>query len=86
MIEQLPSILFNRGMSPADLWDGIAPGTWLIFGIILVPVYVAVVAWYVGKPGTPKLATMGLGYLIGLILALWVPFYIATVIIGIIFF
>ena len=69
-----------------DYWEGIAPGAWLIFFIILVPVYAAVIAWYVGKPGDVKRATMGLGYLIGLTLALWVPFYIATVVIGLIFF
>lgn len=80
-------VLFSsRGIPPRDYWEGIAPGAWLIFGVVLVPVYVAVIAWYVGKPGDSKLATMGLGYLIGLTLALWVPFYIATVIIGWIFF
>lgn len=68
------------------MWDGLAPGTWLIFGIILVPVYTAVAAWYLGKPGTPKLASMGLVYLVGLTLALWVPMYIVTVLIGLIFF
>lgn len=69
-----------------DYWEGLAPGAWLIFMIILVPVYAAVIAWYVGKPGTPKLASMGVVYLVGLTLALWVPFYIATVLIGLIFF
>lgn len=73
-------------VTPMDYWDGLAPGAWLIFGIILVPVYAAIIAWYVGKPGSPKLATMGVGYLIGLTLALWVPFYIVTVLIGIVFF
>lgn len=69
-----------------NYWEGLAPGAWVIFGIILVPVYAAIIAWYVGKPGDVKRATMGVGYLIGLTLALWVPFYIVTVIIGLVFF
>ncbi len=73
-------------VSPVDYWEGIAPGSWLIFAVVLVPVYTAVAAWYLGKPGNPKMATMGVVYLVGLTLALWVPFYIATVLIGIIFF
>lgn len=74
------------GVPPRMMWDGLAPGTWLIFGIILFPVYVAVTAWFVGKPGDPKKALMGLGYLLALTLGLWVPALIATLIIGVIFF
>lgn len=62
------------------------PGLWLIFGIVLVPVYVAVIAWFVGDPRDLKTGFMGVGYLVGITLALWVPFYIMTVIIGVIFF
>ena len=80
----LPDVL--GALPPRLIWDGIAPGTWLIFAIVLVPVYTAIAAWYLGRPGDVKRATMGLGYLIGLILALWVPFYIVTVLIGLIFF
>lgn len=76
----------DGAINPTDYWDALSPGAWLIFGIILLPVYTAIIAWFAGKPGTPKLAVMGLGYLVGLTLALWIPFYIATVIIGILFF
>ena len=69
-----------------NYWEGVAPGTWVIFAVVLVPVYTAILAWYFGKPSDVKRATMALGYFIGLIFALWVPFYIATVIIGLIFF
>lgn len=69
-----------------DYWEGLAPGAWLIFMIILVPVYAAIIAWYVGNPGDVKRATMALSIFIGLIFALWVPFFIATVLIGLIFF
>lgn len=69
-----------------DYWEVLAPGAWLIFGIILFPVYSMIVAWYIGEPGDVKRATMGIGYLIGLTLALWVPFYIVTVLIHVLFF
>lgn len=68
------------------LWEGIWPGTWLIFGVILVPVYGALLGWFLGDPTNPKTAVMGVGYLVGLVLALWVPMYILTVIIGLVFF
>ena len=70
----------------APMWDGLFPGTWLIFAVVLVPVYVALTAWFLGTPKDPKKALMGVGYLVGFILALWVPMYIVTVLIGLIFF
>ncbi len=76
----------DGAVSPLNYWEGLPVGAWLIFGIILFPVYVALIAWYVGKPSDVKRATMGLGYFIGLIFALWVPFYIVTVLIGLLFF
>lgn len=69
-----------------EYWEGLAPGAWVIFGIILLPVYTAIIAWYVGSPSDVKRATMGLGYLVGLTLGLWVPFYILTRFIGLVFF
>lgn len=63
-----------------------APGSWLIFGIILVPVYAAILGWFLGYPRDTKIATMGLSYLVGIVLAMWIPMYILTVIIGLVFF
>ena len=62
------------------------PGTWLIFGIVLVPVYVAILGWFLGKPRDVPTAILGLGYLIGFILLLWIPMYILSVIIWLVFF
>ncbi|MCU4751296.1 hypothetical protein OB919_04740 [Halobacteria archaeon AArc-curdl1] len=62
------------------------PGTWLIFGIVLVPVYVMVLAWFFGAPRDVSTALRGLAYLIAFVLLLWIPMYILSVIIGVIFF
>ncbi|ARS88366.1 hypothetical protein [Natrarchaeobaculum aegyptiacum] len=61
-------------------------GTYLIFGVILVPVYTMIVAWFVGEPRDTKTAVMGVVYLVGITLGMWVPMFFLTVIIGIVFF
>ena len=62
------------------------PGTWLVFGVILVPVYVMVIAWFAGEPRKPKTALLGLGYLIGLTVALWGGMFLKTMVIDLVFF
>lgn len=46
-------------------------GTWLIFGIVLAPVYMVLLAWFLGKPRKPRLSLMAIGYVVGLILLVW---------------
>ncbi len=46
-------------------------GTWLIFGIVLLPVYMVLLAWFLGKPRKLRLSFLGVGYVIGLITLLW---------------
>lgn len=67
-------------------WETLAPGTWLVFGIIGVPVYAVVLGWFLGKPRDTLTAVIGLTYLIGLILAMWVPMLFLTLLMGVIFF
>lgn len=67
-------------------WDVIAPGTWLIFGIIGLPVYAVLLGWFLGKPGDPKRALMGVAYLVGLTTALWAGMFVKTVVIDLVFF
>ena len=50
------------------MWEGIWPGTWLIFGIILVPVYGALLGWFLGKPRDYRTAGIGVGVMAGLLL------------------
>ncbi|EMA38730.1 hypothetical protein [Halobiforma nitratireducens] len=61
-------------------------GTYLIFGVVLVPVYVMIAAWFIGKPRDTQTGLMGVAYLVGITLGMWVPMFFLTMIIGIIFF
>lgn len=62
------------------------PGTWLIFGIILAPVYVVLAAWFLGEPRDTRTALLGVGYLVGLTVLLWAGMFVKTVLIDLLFF
>ncbi|MDZ5811590.1 hypothetical protein U4E84_09565 [Halorubrum sp. AD140] len=64
----------------------VGPGTYLIFGIVLLPVYAMVAAWFLGDPSDRTAGLLGVGYLAGLTTALWGGLFVATVIIGVLFF
>ncbi|RQG91583.1 hypothetical protein EA462_06420 [Natrarchaeobius halalkaliphilus] len=61
-------------------------GTWLIFGVVLLPVYVMVIAWFVGTPRESTAGVRGVGYLVGITVTMWVSMLILTILIGISFF
>ena len=62
------------------------PGTWLVFGVILVPVYGMLLGWFLGEPRDLRTGLLGVGYLVGLTTALWVVFGLFTILLGVIFF
>ena len=64
----------------------VGPGTYLIFGIVLVPVYLMVVAWFFGHPRDWPKALLGVGYLAGLTTALWGGLFVVTMVIDFVFF
>lgn len=64
----------------------VGPGTYLIFGIVLAPVYAMVAAWFVGDPSDRFASLLGVGYLAGLTTVLWGSLFVATLIIGAVFF
>ena len=68
-----------------DVWNVLYPGTWVIFGIIGLPIYTAVLGWFLGKPRLPKKSLMALSYLVGFIVSMWVGVYIITILIGMVF-
>ncbi|ELZ00955.1 hypothetical protein [Natrialba asiatica] len=61
-------------------------GTWVIFAIILVPVYIMLIAWFVGKPRDTKTGLLGVTYLVGLTTSMWVGMFFVTMLIGILFY
>lgn len=64
----------------------IGPGTFLIFGIVLVPVYAMLAAWYFGKPIDRTRWRLGVGYVAGITIAMWTGMLVFTLLIGVIFF
>ena len=64
----------------------VGPGTYLIFGIVLLPVYVMVAAWFLGDPSDRRTAGLGLAYLAGLTTALWGGLFVVTMLIKVAFF
>lgn len=46
-------------------------GTWLIFGIVLLPVYMVLLGWFLGKPRNLGLSLLAVGYAIGMATLLW---------------
>ncbi|MGB9964566.1 hypothetical protein [Halobacterium sp. CBA1126] len=64
----------------------VGPGTYLIFGIVLAPVYVMLAAWFLGEPSDRKTAGLGVAYLAGLTTALWGGLFVATMVIEVAFF
>jgi len=64
----------------------VGPGTYLIFGIVLLPIYIMLVAWFAGKPRTAKKGLLGVAYLVGLTTGLWGSLFVATMVILYLFF
>jgi hypothetical protein len=64
----------------------LGPGTVIIFGIVLLPVYLMLAAWFVGDPRKLDSGLLGVTYLVGLTTALWTSLFVATVVIDVLFF
>ena len=64
----------------------VGPGTYLVFGIILLPIYLMVIAWFVGEPSDRAAGLLGVGYLAALTTALWGGLFVLTMVIKFAFF
>ncbi|PSP89718.1 hypothetical protein BRC87_07105 [Halobacteriales archaeon QS_4_66_20] len=69
-----------------DPWEVIPPGMWLIFGVIGLPVYVAFLGWFLGKPRQLKTSALGVTLFLTLVTALWGGLFATTLVIRIMFF
>ena len=61
-------------------------GWWLIFGIILLPLYGMLFGWFLGRPRRLVLALRGVGYLVGITVMMWGGLALFVALLGIIFF
>lgn len=64
----------------------VGPGTYVIFGIVLLPVYIMLAAWFLGEPRDRKSQLLGVSYVTGITVGLWTGALIATMVIKFIFF
>ena len=49
----------------------------IIFGVVLVPVYAMLVAWFIEQPRDLRRSVLGVGYLMGFIIILLVGTWVA---------
>lgn len=81
------STLLYHGYDGTAGFTGFAnEGTYVIFAIILVPVYIMLAAWFLGEPRDTKTGLLGVSYLVGLTTTMWVSMLILTVLIGLVFY
>ncbi|WP_049923310.1 hypothetical protein [Halopiger djelfimassiliensis] len=83
----LASNLLYHGYDGTEGFTGFAnEGTWIIFAVILVPVYIMLIAWFTGEPRDTKSGLLGVSYLVGLTTSMWVGMFFLTLLIGIVFY
>ena len=86
-LADLPLQLLYHGYDGTEGFTGfVNEGTWIIFALILVPIYVMLISWFTGKPRDTKTGLMGVSYLVGLTTSMWLGMLVLTVIIGIVFY
>ncbi|ELY62283.1 hypothetical protein [Natronolimnohabitans innermongolicus] len=86
LADTLATVLYH-GYEGTEGWTGFPnEGTIIIFGVVLLPIYVMIIAWFTGTPRATKTGLLGVTYLVGIATAMWVSMLILTVLIGIIFY
>jgi hypothetical protein len=64
----------------------VGPGTYVIFGIVLLPIYIMLAAWFLGEPSDRKSQILGVSYVTGITVGLWAGALVATMVIKVLFF
>jgi hypothetical protein len=64
----------------------IEPGTILIFGVVLAPVYLMLVGWFVGRPREIRAPLLGVGILASVTVGLWAGLAAMGAVLGLLFF
>lgn len=86
VVSQTGDWLAYHGFPGSDTTGFPGPGTWLIFAVILMPVWVMIGAWFVGRPNDSKTGLLGVTYLIGITAQMWIGMLVLTLLIGLVFF
>ncbi|MBE7519276.1 MAG: hypothetical protein HS107_08515 [Thermoflexaceae bacterium] len=62
------------------------PGYFLIFGVVLVPVYLMLFGWFAGEPRQLKMPLLGVGILASVTVGLWGGLAAFAAVLGLLFF
>lgn len=57
-------------------------GVYVIFGIVLLPVYAMIAGWLLGKPRDFKTVAIGLSSVFGLIIAMIIAVWLGGMVVG----
>lgn len=82
----LSTLLYHGYDGTGGFTGFVNEGTWVIFALILVPVYIMLIAWFVTKPKNVKSQVLGVTYLVGLTTMMWGGMFVLTMIIGVLFY
>lgn len=61
-------------------------GDVLILGIIGAPVYLMLAGWFLGRPRSIGPVLLGVSYLTGITVMMWVGLWLFTLLLGVVFF
>lgn len=63
-----------------------AVGIILMFGVVLTPLYVMLLGWFLDRPREVRPALIGVGYLLGFTVAAWTAAVLFALLLGLVFF
>lgn len=61
-------------------------GEIVILGIVFAPVYLMLLGWFLGRPRELRLPLIGVGYLVGTTVAMWVGLALFAAALEVVFF
>lgn len=73
----------------AEAWPMVgmsSAGSWLVFGVILLPVYGMLLGWFLGRPRNFPVALMGLGYVVGIVVLMWAGLAVFAELLRVVFY
>lgn len=61
-------------------------GEIVILGVVFAPVYLMLLGWFLGRPRELRLPLIGVGYLVGITVAMWVGMALFAAALEVVFF